>query len=59
MMDGKIKELEERLERKEKKERGRNIVIKRIKITKGMRREAVEMMKDIGAKAEVEEIKRE
>lgn len=58
-MEGKIKELDGRLERKEREKRRRNIVIKGIKITKGKRREVVEkMMKDIGAKVKVEEIRR-
>lgn len=60
MMEGKIKELGEKgLERKERKERRKNIVIKGIKVKEGKRREVVkEMMKDIGMKVKIEEIRR-
>lgn len=58
-MEGKIKELEKGLERKERKEKRKNIVIKKIKVKEGKRREVVEeMMKDIGMKVKIEEIRR-
>lgn len=58
-MEGKIKELEKGLERKERKEKRKNIVIKGIKVKEGKRREVVEeMMKDIGMKVKIEEIRR-
>lgn len=58
-MEEKIKEMENRIERKKREERRKNIMIKEMKVTEGKKRKAVEeILKDIGARVKIEEIRR-
>ncbi|XP_067214178.1 uncharacterized protein [Linepithema humile] len=51
-----LKEIEKKMERKEREERRKNLVIKGIEVKEGKRKEAVEgLMKDIGAEVKMEE----
>lgn len=53
-----IKVLEEKMERKEKEDRKRNIIIKEVKVKERKGREAVEeIMRFLGVKVEVEEVR--
>lgn len=55
-LERRVKEIEWMVERKERR---RNIVIREIGVKEGKRKEAVEgIMRDIGVKAEVEEIRK-
>lgn len=55
----KVREMERRMEVKEKKERRRNVIIKGIEVKEGGRRERVEkILGEIGAKVEIEEVRR-
>lgn len=59
IMEERITEIEKRIERKEREERRKNIMIKEIKVTEGKKREVVEkILEEIGAKAKIEEIRR-
>lgn len=58
-MEGKIRKIEKKIERKEREERRKNIMITKTKMTEGKKREAVEeTLKNIGAKVKIEEIRR-
>ncbi|XP_067208522.1 golgin subfamily A member 6-like protein 22 [Linepithema humile] len=51
-----LKEIEKKMERKEREERRKKLVIKGIEVKEGKRKEAVEgLMKDIGAEVKIEE----
>ncbi|XP_011864665.1 PREDICTED: uncharacterized protein LOC105560291 [Vollenhovia emeryi] len=52
-------EMEKRMENKEREEKRRNVVMRGVEVREGKRREAVEeVMKIIGAKAEIKEVRR-
>ncbi|KAL6421075.1 hypothetical protein ACFW04_013599 [Cataglyphis niger] len=54
-----LKEMENRMERREREERRRNVLIKGVEVKKGRRRVAVEELFDnIGVKAEIEEMRK-
>jgi len=54
-----VKEIEKRLERKERQERRRNVIIKGMEVKEGKRREAVEeVFERIGARVRIEEVKK-
>lgn len=58
-VEEKMKEVEIKLERKEREERRRNVVIRGVEVKERKREEAVEeILKCIGAKAKIEEVKR-
>lgn len=58
-VEERMKEVEIKLERKEREERRRNIVIRGVEVKEGKREEAVEeILECIGAKAKIEEVKR-
>ncbi|XP_024890196.1 golgin subfamily A member 6-like protein 22 [Temnothorax curvispinosus] len=57
-MRERMKELERRLERKEKEERRRNIVIRGLEVKEGGRRQEAEKLEGIGAKVKAIEVKR-
>lgn len=57
-IEGRLKEMERNMERKEKEKRTKNIIMRRVEIRKGKRRKAVEILKILGAKAEIKEIRR-
>lgn len=58
-MDDKMKEIEWKLEKREREERRRNIIIKGLEEREGRRREVVEgLLRDIGVVVEIGEIKR-
>ncbi|XP_067207866.1 golgin subfamily A member 6-like protein 22 [Linepithema humile] len=51
-----LKKIEKKMERKEREERRKNLVIKGIEVKEGRRKEAVEgLIKDIGAEVKIEE----
>ncbi|KAL6420868.1 hypothetical protein ACFW04_014384 [Cataglyphis niger] len=55
----KIKELESRMERREREERRKNVLIKGVEIKEGRRKVAVEeLLGSIGVKAEIEEVRK-
>lgn len=52
-------EIERKMEMREKEERRKNIIIKGVEVKNGRRREAVkEVLKRIGVKADMEEVKK-
>ncbi|KAL6420233.1 hypothetical protein ACFW04_014603 [Cataglyphis niger] len=54
-----LKEMESRMERREREERRRNVLIKGVEVKEGRRRMAVEELFDsIGVKAEIEEVRK-
>lgn len=54
-----IKEIERKIEIKEREERRKNVVMKEIKVRKGKRKEAVEeILKDIGIKGRIEGVRK-
>jgi len=56
-MSRKIKEIERKLERKEREERKRNLIIRGLEVKEGKRKEAVdELMKVIGVDTEIKEV---
>lgn len=58
-VEKKVEEIEWRIEMKEREERKRNLLIRGLRVKEGKRKEAVEeIMRDIGAEVEVEEVKR-
>lgn len=58
-MEDKIKELERRMERKEREERRKNVIIRALEVKEGRRREAVEeVLSVIGVRGNIEEVKR-
>lgn len=58
-MKNRLKEVERMLEKKEKKERRRNIVIKRVEMKEKGKREAVEkFIRAVGVEVEVKELRR-
>lgn len=58
-MECRIKKLEWKMERKERKGRKKNIIIKRLEVREGGRREIVEgVIKNIEVEVEIEEVKR-
>ncbi|KAL6417092.1 hypothetical protein ACFW04_012988 [Cataglyphis niger] len=55
----KLNEMENRMERREREERRKNVLIKRVEVKEGRRRVAVEELFDsIGIKAEIEEVRK-
>ncbi|KAL6417641.1 hypothetical protein ACFW04_012599 [Cataglyphis niger] len=55
----KLNEIENRMERREREERRRNVLIKGVEVKEGRRRVAVEELFDsIGIKAEIEEVRK-
>lgn len=57
-IEGRLKEMERNMERREKEKRTKNIIIKGVEIREGKRRKAVEILKILGAKMEIKEIRR-
>lgn len=58
-IDDKIKEIEWKLEKRERKERRRNIIIKGLEEREGKRMEVVErLLRDIGVSVKIKELKK-
>lgn len=57
-IEGRLKEMERNMERREKEKRTKNIIMRGVEIRKGKRRKAVEILKMLGVKAEIKEIRR-
>lgn len=59
MLERRVKELEKKMEMKDREERRRNIIIRGVTVKEGKRREAVEgLFREIGAKVTVKGVKR-
>lgn len=57
--EDRLREIERRIEMREREERRRNIILKGVEVKEGKRREAVEeVFKVLGVRAEMEEIKK-
>lgn len=54
-IEGRFKEVERNMERRENEKRRKNIIIRRVEIREGKRRKAEEIL---GAKAKIKEIRR-
>lgn len=57
-IEGRLKEVERNMERRENEKRRKNIIIRRVEIREGKRRKAEEILKILGAKAKIKEIRR-
>lgn len=57
-IEGRLKKVERNMERRENEKRRKNIIIRRVEIRKGKRRKAEEILKILGAKAEIKEIRK-
>lgn len=57
-IEGRFKEVERNMERRENEKRRKNIIIRRVEIREGKRRKAEEILKILGAKAKIKEIRR-
>lgn len=57
-IEGRLKEVERNMERRENEKRRKNIIIRRMEIREGKRRKIEEILKILGAKAKIKEIRR-
>lgn len=55
---GRLKKVERNMERRENEKRRKNIIIRGVEIREGKRRKAEEILKILGAKAEIKEIRK-
>jgi len=56
-LEGILREIERRMEKKEREERRKNVIIRGLEVKEGKRKEAVEeILKEIGVEVEVKEI---
>lgn len=57
-IEDRLKEVERNMERRENEKRRKNIIIRRVEIREGKRRKAEEILKILGAKEKIKEIRR-
>lgn len=57
-IEGRLKKVERNMERRENEKKRKNIIIRRVEIREGKRKKAEEILKILGAKAEIKEIRK-